>query len=109
MDRTPVINALRDSIAHWERMRDLTHAEGESCYDDSCALCGLFDSSKCETEEFGRCPLLEHTSSYMCDHYTYIDARSEFLDHLRGKTKNTCDRQYMIDTLQELLDKELKR
>lgn len=64
-----VLEALEDSIAHWERMRDGTAAEHEIPNVVSCALCVLFFYNDCDG-----CPVKEKTKHILCRRTPYRNA-----------------------------------
>ncbi len=61
--------ALRDSIAHWERLASGTSGENEGIYADNCALCGLFIQNECNG-----CPVKEYSGFDMCQNAPWEDA-----------------------------------
>ena len=53
--KTETLEALKESIEHWERMSSGNRNQHESHYGDSCALCQLYyhDDDECESD----CPV----------------------------------------------------
>lgn len=70
------LTALKESIAHWERMRDETNGPGESIGHKSCSLCRLYSTldsfrSGCCCDG---CPVHQSTGKTFCQDTPYSDA-----------------------------------
>jgi len=70
-----VRQALKDSIAHWQRMIDKGRGRP---FSEDCPLCGLFSFFENDTVEFGDCchgcPVMARTGLDGCNGTPYKDA-----------------------------------
>lgn len=68
------LKALRESIAHWDRLASGTRKPDELIGVSGCALCELFWESHPETSCLG-CPVLERTGQKCCNGTPYNDVQ----------------------------------
>lgn len=95
------LQALKESIAHWERMRDGDAYGGEEPTDLHCALCQLFNNEN--TSDVYRCedcPIYEDTGRKFCSGTPYIKAQRLWAT---DNPKFPKEAQKMIDYLKSLL------
>lgn len=79
------INAIKDSIAHWGRMRE-DHRCGDEPYCDDCACCKLgMVNDECTSV----CPIRCYTGEGECDATPYYDARAAWFDAPDGDGEET--------------------
>ena len=75
------LKALKQSIAHWERLRDGKQQVNENCEGNSCALCKRFASSivPCTLgTKKEKCPVYKKTGLPHCLKTPYRVARVAF-------------------------------
>lgn len=60
------VNALKESIAHWERMRDNPVDCGEAPYADDCPLCRVFWQVPTISASCCNCPVFSRTRKSGC-------------------------------------------
>lgn len=91
------IDALKQSITHWEHIRDgLEHSYGSA----DCALCELYYEIKCEG-----CPVQVHTKISRCDDTPYV----QFTSHrklLHGDKKGILSDEW-CETCERLAHEEV--
>lgn len=104
------LNALKESIAHWERMRDGKRVETRNRYavdgdlesigPDDCALCNLFYKAGCF-----ECPIMEDTGESQCSNCAPYLYATHVLDRdfLHDSPEFKRAAQEMIDYLKSLL------
>ena len=73
---TITLDALKESIEHWERIYTNTRHEGEHCGAHDCALCKLFNNNYFEHLDQGKsccegCPVEAYTGVPFCDNTPY--------------------------------------
>lgn len=93
------LQALRASIAHWERMRDGT--TNEEPVSDECALCQRFKPNCVNLETDELCPVFNATLHRGCHGTPFNDAYDAFYWHDRERWKRAAQRE--IDFLKSLL------
>jgi hypothetical protein len=100
------IRALKESIAHWERLRDGTQSRGEDAYGVDCACCQefMFPDERYSCRE---CPLyLSLGEECSRPGQPWPLAAGEFHAALYGiEDVGTAARQRMIDALETALQK----
>jgi hypothetical protein len=105
--------ALRESIAHWERMRDDPDC-GEEPYDRDCALCAIYYDVEYDEQKCMGCPVFESSGSRHCIASPYERASREWRrwrtaqpgEKRAAKTAWRKAAQAEIDFLRSLLDEE---
>ena len=82
------LTALKESIAHWERMESGTSSDLEAPNGDHCALChkfcALYEEGDDEREDCVGCPIKEHTNESGCNGTPFYDARDAW--HAYGES-----------------------
>ena len=71
--RATAVKALTESIAHWERLRDGTQTDGETCSSRHCACCQEWPDLFCDG-----CPIAIRTDDYGCAGSPYLEASNAF-------------------------------
>lgn len=100
------LQALKESIAHWERMRDGKQYPGEAPDAIHCALCKLYYGDPEEPSCVG-CPIFEKTGLVDCNGTPFRSARKWW--YTRNKPKDFDESEFkkaaqaMIDYLKSLL------
>lgn len=91
---------LKESIAHWERMRDDPECEEVPCSAD-CPCCRQYQiiSLLC-----GECPIFEFTGKINCRRTPYGNAAIEFVRSGKKSSKFKEAAQAEIDFLNEVLN-----
>jgi len=74
------IRLLKESIAHWERMRDQEEPDVEERPSSKhCSLCEeYFDQEVSGTAMCSMCPISAHVSSKLCRHTPFTAAGSSY-------------------------------
>ena len=92
------LQALNDSIKHWQENRDATTPSQVSVGWRSCALCLLFISSNCQG-----CPVADYLGTTGCEGSPYDDAVDYYNDEIKYNPANDC----LNDVWRELCQKEI--
>lgn len=90
--------ALKQSIKHWERMRDDPEGKEEPFIDD-CPCCQEFHTMCCEG-----CPISEAVDDWGCDGTPYTFARGAFEEFGKDSPEFKEAAQAEIDFLNEVLN-----
>ena len=100
------LKALKESIAHWQRLAD--GVKGEQIGPGFCALCGLFNtdtSGAFPDPNCSGCPVYEHTGRKYCGVTPYYAAElfAEFdgTDHSNFIEAALEERDFLISLLPE--------
>lgn len=107
VDAEMVNDALRLSIAKWERNADPnTPMLGKTHGTRECALCDLFHKSHCKG-----CPIAEKTGGIVCQRTPYISAIDAHYDWLNSPNEGNLEAyhraaQEEVDFLKSLLPEE---
>jgi hypothetical protein len=110
------LEALKLSIAHWERLANRKRQPNESVSVGDCALCGLFNLHRTmidppQMERCNGCPVFAHTGEQFCKGTPFILAEqiSEQVDKY-DEPMDTGSFQFAaqdeVDFLKSLLPKE---
>jgi len=97
------LEALKQSIAHWERMESGTYLEGEEPYEEHCALCRAFNleaGMNCRG-----CPVAE-AGHRNCVGSPYMRAEAMFANHGIASVQFKIAAREEIEFLKSLLPKE---
>lgn len=97
------LNALNDSIAHWERLATGKRTVGESHQGNSCALCSLFfeDDNLLETGNYCEgCPVYEKTGQRGCGGSPWMEANNTFHLQKNSELKRLGFVPYASDALE---------
>ena len=96
------LQALQESIEHWERLANGTRKEGETIYGEDCALCALFYTGE---EDCVGCPVAEQTGKPECHGTPWLQA----MDALRkgyGSDEFKAAARVQLEFLKSLLPAE---
>lgn len=92
------LNALNESIRHWQRYVDgFGKEEGEPLV-HNCSLCGLFYQSECSG-----CPIREKTGFINCRRTPYEDAWDAYNKHGPTSPEFIEQAKLMLEFLKSLL------
>jgi len=70
--KSEILQALKESIAHWERLASGKRLNKEEPNAKYCALCGLYNQPVMPHDERCEgCPVFEHTGEQFCDGTPY--------------------------------------
>lgn len=94
---TATLEALKNSIAHWERLSSGTQVEGESPYGVHCALCQEFLKDHACTG----CPVAKATGRDHCEGSPWYQAKAAW-----GSTHFSTAAAVELAFLKSLLPKE---
>jgi len=110
-DKSDEQQALKDSIAHWERLlelydnQDISGIKKEGWDGDSCALCTLYFNP--HDDSCVECPVKKQSGKDLCIGTPWYKASSELYDSILGRTftkDGGIAIQAEIDYLRKLLD-----
>lgn len=73
------LEALKASIAKWERNAEVTYLYDAQVYGDTCPLCALF--SKEESSDCHGCPVATKTGKPQCKGSPWVDAIDAKFDY----------------------------
>jgi hypothetical protein len=74
------LTALKASIQHWEELSNVTSFDDVSITPESCALCGLFNTSLKEKNAVCiGCPVYERTGLRLCRNSPYEHVYRSFV------------------------------
>ena len=92
-----MIQALKDSIKHWENLRD---GKETKCGGEDCALCDLFRFPTDAILACEECPIRKKTGERMCRHTPYQAYETN---------RTPLNAQKEVDFLKDILIEELEK
>ena len=80
----PTLNALKESIEHWQRLVDIQNNPNERPRSTDCALCKMFLTTHCGMGDCTGCPVMMKTGEHFCQSTPYRQAHSMYIERLNG-------------------------
>lgn len=88
------LKALRESIAHWDRLRKGKQRSDEDLDSDSCPLCRLFAHDKPKDICCKACPVFARTGRRYCEGTPYWKAAITFSGRSGTAFKRAATQEY---------------
>ena len=101
------LEALQDSIDHWQRMRDDPIGSGDRPFAKSCALCQIFIFAEEVDEHCVGCPVANKTGNPDCEETPYYETVAPF-NHVRVLGEKHPLYAKALKAWQEAADAELE-